>query len=78
MSGVKRYSHFHGGHNERADFVLASDYGRDVQALIDERGQLRAENERLRTFAQQMARQQGEPYFRKLAKAALSGKGGDV
>lgn len=58
--------------------VMVWNDGKPYAALKAERDALEAENARLveRTgylveFAQQMARQQGEPYYRLLAKAAL-------
>ena len=53
-----------GGH---AEVCLASDYA----ALEAENARLVERAGYLVEFAQQMARQQGEPYYQKLAKAAL-------
>ena len=51
----------------RTDVVLATDYA----ALEAENARLVERTGYLVEFAQQMARQQGEPYYQKLAKAAL-------
>ena len=53
-----------GGH---AEVVLASNY----EALEAENARLVERTGYLVEFVQQMARQQGEPYYQKLAKAAL-------
>ena len=76
---MKRCQRGVGGRNalDEAHDIMAECYG-TLGRLESERAALEAENARLveRTgylveFVQQMARQQGEPYYQKLAKAAL-------
>jgi|GEM_PF-4062573 len=45
----------------------------EIADLRAERDALLAERDRLLRFTQQMARQQGEPYFQRLARAAMQG-----
>lgn len=74
MSEVKRYdpmgydrlSGYMQQHPE-GDYVRHADYA----ALEAECGRLVERTGYLVEFVQQMARQQGEPYYQKLAKAAL-------
>ena len=76
---MKRCQRGVGGRNalDEAHDIMAECYG-TLGRLESERAALEAENARLVEragylveFAQQMARQQGEPYYQKLAKAAL-------
>ena len=76
---MKRCQRGVGGRNalDEAHDIMAECYG-TLGRLESERDALEAENARLVEragylveFAQQMARQQGEPYYQKLAKAAL-------
>lgn len=76
---MKRCQRGVGGRNalDEAHDIMAECYG-TLGRLEAERDALEAENARLveRTgylveFVQQMARQHGEPYYQKLAKAAL-------
>ena len=76
---MKRCQRGVGGRNalDEAHDIMAECYG-TLGRLESERAALEAENARLveRTgylveFVQQMARQQGEPYYRILAEAAL-------
>lgn len=61
----------------------AESAGRNASAFEDRMGDLQIENGRLQdrirplmAFTQQMARQEGEPYFRRLARAAMAAKEG--
>jgi len=59
----------------------AENAGRNASAFEDRMGDLQVENGRLQdrirplmAFTQQMARQEGEPYFQRLARAAMAAK----
>lgn len=59
----------------------AESAGRNASAFEDRMGDLQVENGRLQdrirplmAFAQQMARQEGDPYFQRLARAAMAAK----
>ncbi|WP_278400493.1 hypothetical protein [Stutzerimonas kunmingensis] len=59
----------------------AESAGRNASAFEDRMGDLQVENGRLQdrirplmAFTQQMARQEGEPYFQRLARAAMAAK----
>ena len=71
MSEVMRYEVYgpdwDSEENPNGFWVMASDYA----ALEAENARLVERTGYLVEFVQQMARQQGEPYYQKLAKAAL-------
>ena len=78
MSEVKRWAHTVAWEGLQISAAHMAIYHGGEYVMYDDYAALEAENARLVEragylveFAQQMARQQGEPYYQKLAKAAL-------